>query len=126
MGKARMSCLLVVVVAALLGLAAPASAHQIYPYEYEKSFNGAGTTAGTFSNGLTKVAINQETGTVYVLDQRPVGGCCQEQNWVSQFNASGTPQPFLGLPGVSSINLGTGGADMVYDNTGHHEGLWVF
>src|SRR3954465_10261834 len=105
MGKARNSSLLLLLAALLaLCVAAPASAHQIFPYEYEKSFNGAGTTAGTFSEGLTKVAINQETGTVYVLDQRAAGGCCQQLNWVSQFDANGTPQPFLGLAGVSSIN----------------------
>ncbi len=109
----------------LLAIAGSASAHQIRPYEFLKSFDGHDSTGGAFTNGLTKVAINQSNGRVYVLDSHLVG-CCTGENWVSQFNTAGQAQAFTALAGVSSFSVGTGGNDMVFDNTGHNEGLWVF
>ena len=112
---------------ALLSSVGTASAHQLFQYEFEKSFNGADSTAGAFTTGVKGIALNQSGHRVYVLDQHPVVPCCgPEGDWISQFNLSGEAIPFSGLAGVSSFEGGVNsGIDMVFDNTGHGGGLYA-
>lgn len=113
---------LTVGVAALLSLAGTATAHQLFQYEFEKSFTGADTTRGAFSGGISGVAINQGGHRILVLDET------SGQGWFSQFNLNGEAANFSALGGVSSFNGGTprgnGPADLVFDNTGHGGGFY--
>ena len=123
--RGRIGAFAAVLAASLLALVASASAHQLEIYKFQKFFTGSDATGGAFSSSIAGVAVNNSNGRVYVLDIAP-----GEKLRVSQFNANGEAQLFSGLEGVSSFTAREGvfspeGADMVFDNTGHNEGLWV-
>src|SRR5262245_50291687 len=112
------TALLTAAVAALT-LAGTASAKQIQQYKFEGFFDGTGSTAGVFTGNLSRVALNDSNGRVYVMDAH--GGIAD----ISQFNAAGVAQNWSGLGGVSTLSLGESlsGVDMVFDNYGHNGGL---
>src|SRR5690348_10068616 len=66
--RAFIAALLLSAVAAL-ALAGVASAHLVYPYEFEKSFKGTDSTAGAMTTAVHGLTINQANGNVYVLDE---------------------------------------------------------
>jgi hypothetical protein len=114
---------LAVLCAALAGsllAVAPAGAKTIEPYVYSgHSFNGSGSTAGSFEKP-SYIAVNKATGGVYVMD----GG---HGGVLDQFDESGAAVPFTdpSLSGGSSISLGTWfsgstnlEADVAVDNSG--------
>ena len=107
----------------MLALAGSASAKQISPYQYEKSFNGTGSTVGAMTTKVTGIAIDQSNGNLYVLDQHG------SEASVTKFNAAGEAQVFSGLGGLSSISiaqeLGFENGDIVFDNSGHGGGFYV-
>jgi hypothetical protein len=109
---------------ALFALAGSASAHQLFQYEFEKTFKGADSTAEAFTSGITGIAINQAGHRIYVLDSH--GSGFGGHGWISQFNLSGEAVNFSGLAGVSSFEAGEGGnyPDLVFDNTGHEGGMY--
>lgn len=87
---ARQALAVAVIASAALALtAAPAFAGHIHPFQ--SSFDGADTTAGAFSD-VSRVAVDQATGDVYVVDGTSV----------DKFNASGVAQNFSAL-GSSSL-----------------------
>jgi len=97
-----------------------AGAKTINPYVYKSSFDGTGSTLGPFGK-IHKVAVNDQTGNVYVTDD--VNG-----GVLSQFDADGNPVGFTdpALSGASSIVTGPyccsdptdNGAHVAIDNTG--------
>lgn len=131
--RKRVRALAAVLLAAvgMLALAGTASAHLVYPYKFQGYFDGHDSTAGAFTTSLSKVAINQGNGNLYVLDLRlKSGSTYQRELWISQFNSSGVAQNFSGLSGVSSFDAGeefggTGYSDLVFDNSGHGGGMYV-
>jgi hypothetical protein len=104
----------------LLGLllfAAPALAGTATDRPLLFSFDGSDTTAGAFS-GITRLGIDQETGSVYVMDSG--------HQVIDKFNPDGTAANFSGI-GASSLSgiatpqeaLSLGGdADISVDNSG--------
>ena len=103
-----------VVACALFALgAAPASAGFTAPHPFVSSFDGSGSTAGTFSN-IDSVAVSRSSGNVFVYD-RGTGS-------LSHFDSSGAPLAFTdpALGGASSIALGFAGdqGDIAVDNSG--------
>ena len=127
MSARRLLLAIASVAAGLLAMAASAGAHQLYQYEFEKSFNGSGSTAGAFTTGIKGIAIDQADHHLYVLDNHPwFEICCSTPAYISQFNLSGEAVPFSGLAGVSSFEAGPNGAvDVVSDNTGHGGGFYA-
>src|SRR3954468_11052112 len=124
-GRAFVAALLLTVVA-VLALAATASAHLVYPYEFKKSFTGSTSTGGPISSLVQRVALNQANGNVYVLDQH--SGHAD----ISQFNSNGEPQSWTGLGATNTIELAgpiSGNLiyenDLLFDNTGHDFGLFI-
>ena len=90
---------IVAVAIASLSVVATASAHLVTPYAYSGfSFNGAGSTEGTFNN-VAKVAFDQQHQLIYTWDGFFVGH-------VSRFTVAGVPEPFSALSGASSIETG--------------------
>jgi hypothetical protein len=79
---------------ALLLLAAPAFAGTATDRPLLFSFDGSDTTAGAFT-GLTRLGIDQETGSVYVMDSG--------HQVIDKFNPDGTAANFSGI-GASSLN----------------------
>jgi len=110
---------------ALAAVVATSSAHQVSPYQYDKSFNGADSTGGAFSKFLSRLDINQSNGMVYALDATGEGFGSTLK--LSQFNAAGEAQNWSGLAGVSSFSPGGGSfqIDMTFDNSGHGGGLYI-
>ena len=93
--------------------AVPASAGFTAPHPFVSSFDGSGSTAGTFSN-IDSVAVSRSSGNVFVYDRG--------SSSLSQFDSSGAPVAFSdpGLFGASSITLafaGTSG-DVAVDSSG--------
>jgi hypothetical protein len=82
---------------------------------FDSSFNGEGSTpGGAFTGQIDKMAINQATGNVYVLDKN--------KQTLNQFDAAGNPIPFTdpsqsGNTAISISGLG-GDADIGIDNSG--------
>ena len=110
---------------AALSLAGPAAAKQIHPYKFQGFFTGSDSTAGAFSEGLSKIEMNQENGDVYVLDNRPPPGFGSPTPTISLFTPAGTAKVFPGLGGVSSLSAPPCGQDeMAFDNSGHGGGLY--
>jgi len=99
-----------------MAVGSSAEARTITPYEYVDSFDGTGpNTAGAFSEQLQKVAVNEETGRVYVTDGG-YGGI------LAQFDADGNPVPFsdpsAGGKNFLVVQTGEGGSHVAVDNTG--------
>jgi hypothetical protein len=107
--RALFAALAAITVAAL-SFAGPASATQVTPYHFSGFFTGSDSTAGAFTEGLSKIEINQANGDVYVLDEG--------SSTISLFNSSGTAKVFPGLNGVSSLSVPScfGAGDMAFDN----------
>ena len=113
---------------ATLAFAGLASAKDLYLYEFEKSFNGSDSNVGAMTSTLLRVAVNNENGHVYVLDEHNGKGD------VTQFNENGQAAFWSALGGTNAIELessivhfGSSEADIAFDNaTGHHWGLFVF
>ena len=109
----------VIALLALLGTwlllsAAPASAADTIQV-FSSAFDGTGTTpGGAFTGQIDKMAINQVTENVYVLDKN--------NQTVSQFDSAGNPVPFTdpSQSGNTAIQIsGLGGdADIGIDNSG--------
>ena len=126
-GSAFVVTLLLAAIAAL-ALAGLASAKDLYLYEFEKSFNGSDSNSGAMTSTLLRVAVNNENGNVYVLDEHNGKGD------ITQFNENGQAAFWSGLGGTNTIELessvvhfGSSEADIAFDNaTGHHWGLFVF
>lgn len=82
---------------------------------FSSSFNGAGSTpGGEFTGQIDKLAINQASGNVYVIDKN--------LQTVSQFDSAGNPVPFTdpsqsGNTAIPISGLG-GDADIGIDNSG--------
>ena len=99
-------------VALALGVA-PASAGFTAPHPFVSSFDGSGSTAGTFSN-IDAVAVSRSSGNVFVYDRGTSS--------LSQFDSSGAPVAFSdpGLGGASSIALAFADSqgDVAVDNSG--------
>src|SRR6187551_3634659 len=90
-------------------LATPANAKQVFPYHYDSSFDGTGSTGGKFStNGGHAVAVNDSNGNVYVADSTATA-CPGPGRIVSQFDATGQPVAFSALEGRSSLCAIPGG-----------------
>src|SRR5262249_30739598 len=88
---------------ALLATTTAASAHVVEPIvDSGNSFNGAGSTAGEFSE-LEGIAVDTAHQKVYTVQRYGGGGF---EGWVSRFDMAGTADPFSGLSGASSINVG--------------------
>jgi DNA-binding beta-propeller fold protein YncE len=125
-GSAFIAALLLVVLAALT-LAGLASAKDLYLYEWEKSFNGGGSNVGAMSSNLSKVAVSNENGHVYVLDQHNGKGD------ITQFDENGNPAFWSALGGTNAIELSvplrtntSEDDDLIFDNrTGKHLGLFL-
>jgi sugar lactone lactonase YvrE len=81
---------------------------------FNSSFNGAGSNpGGTFTGQVDKMAINQVTGSVYVLDKN--------RSTLNQFTSAGVPLAFTdpSQSGHTAISMGLGGdADIAVDNSG--------
>jgi hypothetical protein len=97
-------------------LSTSASAQQLRPYLYSSLFfDGSGSTAGTFSSTIDRIAHDDQSERLYVLDPGKGGGV------LSRFSQSGVPKPFSdpSLAGASSIVIGpTGGTPAIaVDNT---------
>ena len=109
----------VIALLALLGTwlllsAAPASAADTIQV-FSSSFDGTGTIpGGAFTGQIDKMAINQVTENVYVLDKN--------NQTVGQFDSAGNPVPFTdpSQSGNTAIQIsGLGGdADIGIDNSG--------
>src|SRR6478752_9340984 len=119
---------LVLAVVGVLASAALASAKDLYLYEFEKSFNGSDSNPGAMTSHLLRVAVNNQNGNLYVLDEHNGKGD------VTQFNENGEAVFWSALGGTNSIelensvyNFGSSEADIAFDNaTGHHWGLFVY
>lgn len=97
-GKKTLTTLTALVLA-LATMASGAQAETISPYAFSgKTITGAGTTAGEF-NYLEFIAFDDQNQNLYTLEQA-------HEHSVSRFNPDGTPAPFSGLSGASSIELG--------------------
>jgi hypothetical protein len=105
------------VFSALLLFAAPAFAGTATDRPLLFSFDGSDTTAGAFT-GLTRLGIDQETGSVYVMDSG--------NDVIDKFNPDGTAANFSGI-GASSLSGSAtpegafslnGDADISVDNSG--------
>ena len=126
-GSAFAAALLLAALATLV-LAGLASAKDLYLYEFEKSFNGSDSNVGAMTSTLLRVAVNNENGHVYVLDEHNGKGD------VTQFNENGQAAFWSALGGTNAIELessivhfGSSEADIAFDNaTGHNWGLFVF
>ena len=95
---------------AIIGLAAlcvslfapgPAAAFQLTQHSPTSFFDGTGTIAGAFGATIRSMAVDQESGDVYVLTNQP--GLI-----LAKFNASGAPTPFTNpsLGGATSLEMG--------------------
>ena len=105
---------------------APPRRTSYIPTNSTKSFTGSASTGGPISSLVQRVALNQENGNVYVLDQH--SGHAD----ISQFNSNGEPQSWSGLGATNTIELAgpiSGNLlyenDLLFDNTGHDFGLFV-
>jgi hypothetical protein len=93
-GGARLM-LALATIAATLALAAPVAAETINPYVYSGKFiDGTGSSAGPFEGQIYFLDINQTNGRVYV----------QEDNFIQQFSAGGTPIGFSAQAGANTIS----------------------
>ena len=93
------------VLGASLIVTGPASGYELTHHLATSSFDGTGTAAGAFGNTIADVAVDQQSGYVYVATR-------QAGLIVDKFDASGSPAPFSNpsLGGATSLNLGVGGA----------------
>jgi hypothetical protein len=84
--------------AAMLAIAAPASAHIVELHAFSSSFNGESSVGATqpFPFGLHDMGFNQATNQVYVGSPN--------NSAIYKFSASGTPEAFSGLGGNTVIN----------------------
>lgn len=90
--------------AALLVVAAPASARQLVTHSLSSSFDGGGSTAGqfTFSGGPTSVAVDEVSGNVYAVTS-------QSGLPIDKFDASGVPAHYSAPELAGSTSLYTPG-----------------
>src|SRR5829696_1558406 len=105
---------LVVFAAALLALAASASARTISVYTHQPTvIDGAETTAGTLCF-VTSLDVRQIDGRLFVMDP------CRYDSAITQFAPDGTPQVFSGLTDdVTSVSMHSeGGFQVAVDNSG--------
>jgi len=121
-GSAFVAALLLAVLAAL-ALAGLASAKDLYLYEFEKSFNGSDSNIGAMTSSLLRVAVNDENGHLYVLDQH------NGKADITQFNENGEAADWSALGGTNTLELENelgSSNDIVFDNaSGKHYGLFV-
>ena len=106
---------------AVLSAPAPAQAAQKEDWQLDFSFDGSGSTAGKFDQGLTRVGVDQAAGYVYVLHS------VSDSLTVSKFDTDGNPANFSST-GTSSLtgagtpqgSLGSGSndSDITIDNSG--------
>jgi hypothetical protein len=80
---------------------ASAAAQQFVPHVFEKTFNGSESPGGPFGGSVQSVAVDKQSGDVYVLTT-------QSGLKIYKFNAQGEPSPFTdpSLEGSSVITLG--------------------
>lgn len=107
---------------AFLLLAASAGARSIQLYTYTgHSFDGHGSTAGTFADARD-IDINQANGSVYVVDPGRFRGS------FTQFDPLGVPMAFSGAGGASSISVNTNEALRIAvdnSNTPSHGNIYI-
>ena len=121
-GSALVAALLLAAIAAL-ALAGLASAKELYLYEFEKSFNGSDSNVGAMTSKLQRVAVNNENGHIYALDEH------NGKADITQFNENGQAAFWSGLGGTNTIELPgslSSSDDLMFDNaSGEHWGLFV-
>jgi hypothetical protein len=111
-------------------LAAPATAKQIFPYHYDTTFDGTGSTGGKFTPGIHNVAVNESNGNIYVSDeQAPACSGASYPQTITQLTSAGLPQTFSGVEGISTLCVSPetfvfGQQSLYFDNTGHNTGLF--
>ncbi|MGN6189912.1 MAG: fibronectin type III domain-containing protein [Conexibacter sp.] len=122
---ARARDAVVIVAGALLALfvamSSPTHAATITTHPFVSSFDGTGSTAGSFSN-LGRVAVHDATGDIFVIDAN--------SSAVDKFDSTGTPQAFSTAelpPGTTSLTGSNtpdlsfslfGDSDLAVDNSG--------
>jgi sugar lactone lactonase YvrE len=104
---ARMGGSVILVVGAFLAFAAVAGATALQPHSFGSSFDGSDAVGGSPLSGGSKIAIDQQSETVYV------GG----GSGVYKFNANGVSQPFEALAPDTVISTGADFA-LDVDNSG--------
>lgn len=96
-GVARLACLFVLCLAAVLAWVPTASAVEVTKRPPLFTFDGSDSSAGRLATAVS-IDIDQANGLVYVADSRTTFG----PGFIDKFNLDGEAQPFTGVPGEKS------------------------
>ncbi len=107
-------CASVITVAANAG---PAYALQVAQHQFSSNFIDGSSSAGPFESGISDLAVDQSTGSVYVVDA-PFGPGAPTV--LDKFDESGAASPFAApaLEGSSSLSTPANASRIAVDNSG--------